>query len=89
MIKSFYPVQFYISPIFIIALGHHTRSYGVVRGMPVRPLGGRHAIVYIRQHMQSDDIRRGKLSSPFESTHDRKTSCVACPNGIWAAHAVD
>ena len=58
----------------IIALGQHTRSDDVGRGMPLSPLdsidGSRrrawHSIIALGQHTWSDDIGRGIPSSPLD-----------------------
>ena len=48
-----------------------------------------HAIIALRQHKRSNDVRRGMTSPPLESTHGRKTSGVACHHHLWAAHTVE
>ena len=69
----------------ITALGQHTRSNDVGRGMPSSPLAAHtvrlrqawHDITALGQHTRSDDVRRGMTSPLLDSTHDRTTSGVA------------
>ena len=48
-----------------------------------------HAIIALGQHTRSNDVRRGITSPPFDSTHSRTTSGVACHHRLWAAHKVE
>ena len=47
-----------------------------------------HAIISLRQHKRSNDVRRGMTSPPLDSTHGRMTSGVACHHRLRAAHTV-
>ena len=46
------------------------------------------AIIALRQHKWSNDIRRGMTSPPLDNTHGRPTSGMACHHRLWAAHTV-
>ena len=63
----------------IMAFIQDTRSNNVGRG---------NAIIAFRMYTRSDDVVHDMLSSPFESTHDRTTSGMACPHGSLAAQMV-
>ena len=81
----------------IIALGQHTRSNDVGRGMPSSPLGSTHGRTtsgvachhHPWQHTLSSDVGRGIPSSPLGRTHGEKTSGVACHHRLWAAHTIE
>ena len=91
MIKSFYPVQFYISPNFahtkgrrrpwhtIIAVGQLTRLDYVRRGMPSWTLGN------------IDGKMTSAVAMPLsllECTHDQTSSGVACHHRPWKAYMI-
>ena len=69
----------------ITALGQHTQSDDVGRGMTSQPLDSTHGqqcrawhdITALGQHTQSDDVGRGMKSPPLDSTHSRTTSGMA------------
>ena len=42
----------------------------------------------LRQHIQSDGIRRGMPSSLLDRIHDRPTLGVACHHVLWPTHTV-
>ena len=63
----------------IMAFIQDTRSNNVGRG---------NAIIAFRMYTRSDDVVHDMLSSPFESTHDRTTSGMACPHGCLEAQMV-
>ena len=48
-----------------------------------------HAIISLGQHTRSNDVGRGIASTPFDSTHDRTTSVMACHNSPWTANTVE
>ena len=48
-----------------------------------------HAIIASGQHTRSNDVWHGMPSSPLDSTHGQKTSCVASHQRVWAAHTFD
>ena len=48
-----------------------------------------HDIIAFGQHTWSNDVGRGITSPPFDSTHGRTTSGVACHHHLWAAHTVE
>ena len=64
----------------IIAIGKHTRSNNVRRGMPLSPLGstngrttwGWHAVTALGLHAWSDDVGLGMTLLPLYSTHGRQ-----------------
>ena len=80
----------------ITALGQHTRSNDVTRGMTSTPLdstnGEQRRVCYVNtnlgQHTQLEDVKRGMTSPPLDSTHGRMTSGVACHHCLWEAHTV-
>ena len=81
----------------IIAIGQHTRSNDVGRGMTSPPLENTHGrqrwawndITALTQHTQSSDVGCGMPSLPFGNTHSRTTSGVACHHHFWAAQTVE
>ena len=81
----------------ITALGQHTRSDDIGRGMPSSPLGSTHGrtmsgcqdITAFGKHTRSNDIRRGMTSPPLDNTHGRTTSGVACHHRLRAAQMVE
>ena len=54
----------------------------------IKPRWAWHAIVFIEQHSQLNEIRRGMLSSPLDRTHDRTMSGVACVHGRWVTQTI-
>ena len=48
-----------------------------------------HDIIALGQHTRSDYVGRGMTSPPFDSTHGRTTSIVACHHRLWAAQTVE
>ena len=48
-----------------------------------------HAIIAFGQHTRSNDVGRGKPSSPLEGKRDRTTLGVACHHRLWEAHTVE
>ena len=81
----------------IIALGQHTRSNDVGRGMPASPLDSTHTverrwawnnITAFGQHTRSKNVGRDMPSPLFDSTFRRTSSGVACHHRRWAAHMV-
>ena len=80
----------------IIALGQHTRSDDVRRGMPALTLGSTHGwtmssvecINSLGKHTRSDYIRRGMQSSPLGNTHSRTTLGVASHHLPWKAYTI-
>ena len=48
-----------------------------------------HDITAIGLHARSDVVGRDISSLPWDSTHGRTTSAVACHHRIWAAHTVE
>ena len=81
----------------ITALGQHTRSDDVGRGMTSPPFDnthGRqrrawHAIIAFGQHTRSNDVGRGMPKSPLGSTLGRTTSGVACNHHHREAHTIE
>ena len=81
----------------IIAVGQHTRSNDVRRGMTSPPLDSIHSrqrrlwhdITALGKHTRSNDVERGITSPPLDSTHGKTTSGVACHHFLWAAHTVE
>ena len=73
MIKSFFPVKFYISLTFAHAVGRRRASY---------------AIITLGQHTRWEDVRRRMTSSPLDNIQDRSTSGVACNYCLWPIHIV-
>ena len=77
----------------ITALGQHTRSDNVRRGMTSPPLystHGRttstwHSIIAFGQHTRSNYVGLGMQTSPLGSTHSQTTSGVACQHRLWTA----
>ena len=49
----------------------------------------RHDLTALGLHTRSNNVRRGMMSPPFESTHNRTTSGVACHQRVWTAHTVE
>ena len=47
-----------------------------------------HAIIAFKQHTRSNDVRRGMLSWPLDSSHGRTTSGVAFHHSPWTANTV-
>ena len=47
-----------------------------------------HAIIALRQHKLSDNVRCGMLSSPLNRIHCRKTSSVAFHHSSWITHTI-
>ena len=47
-----------------------------------------HDITAFGQHTRSNDIGRGMISPPLDSTHGRTTSSVACHHRLWAAQTI-
>ena len=80
----------------ITAVGQHTRSDDVERGMTLPPLGSTHGrqhrawhdITTFGQHTRSNNVGRGMPSSPLDTTHSQTTSSVAFHYHLWAAHTV-
>ena len=80
----------------ITALGQHTRSNDVGRGMTSPSLecthgwttSAWHAIIASRQYTRSNDVRQGMPSSSLCSTHGRTTSGVACHHSPWTVNTV-
>ena len=48
-----------------------------------------HNISALRQHIRSNDVRRGMPSSPLSSTHSRTTSGVAFHHSPWMVNNVE
>ena len=48
-----------------------------------------HDITALGLHARSDDIWRGMISPPLDSTHGQTTSGVACHHRLWTAHMVE
>ena len=69
----------------ITALGQHTWSDDVERGMPSLPLDSTHGrmtwawyvITALGLHAWTDYVGRGMTSLPLDSTHGRTTHCMA------------
>ena len=65
----------------IIALGQHTQSDEIWRGIPSSPLNNIHgqtpqawhAFIAPAKHTRSDDVRQGMLSLPLYRAHDMMT----------------
>ena len=49
----------------------------------------RHDLTALGMHARSKNVRRGMMSPPFESTHNRTTSGVACHKRVWTAQTVE
>ena len=47
-----------------------------------------HEITAFGQHTRSNDIGRGMISPPLDSTHGRTTSSVACHHRLWVAQTI-
>ena len=47
-----------------------------------------HVIIFLGQHIWSDEIRRGFWSLPFDNTHDRMMSGAACHYKPWTAETI-
>ena len=47
------------------------------------------AIIALRQHKWSNDVRRGLTSSTLNNTRGRTTLGVTCHHRIWTAHMVE
>ena len=73
MIKTFFPVKFYIFLSFAHAVGRRRAS---------------HAVITLGQHTRWEDVRRGMTSSPLDNIQDRSTSGVACNYSLWPIHIV-
>ena len=77
----------------ITALGQHTRSNDIERGMTLPPLDNTHgrrtchhrlwAAHMIKQH------RGGMPSPPLDNIHGLTTLGMACHHGPWKAHTVE
>ena len=48
-----------------------------------------HDITAFVQQTRSNDVECGMTSPPFDCTHDRTTSGVACRHHLWAAQTVE
>uniref|UniRef100_A0A494G913 Uncharacterized protein n=1 Tax=Solanum lycopersicum TaxID=4081 RepID=A0A494G913_SOLLC len=72
----------------ITALGQHTRSDYIGRGMTSPPLDSTHRQT-TSGHTRSDYVGRGMTSPPLDSTHSRTTSGVAFHHRLWAAHTIE
>ena len=48
-----------------------------------------HEITALGLHARSNDIWRGMISPPLDSTHGQTTSGVACHHRLWTAHMVE
>ena len=81
----------------IIAIGQHTQSNDVGRGMTSPPLdcthGRQHRACYditaLGKNTRSNDVGRGMPSSPLGSTHGRTTSRMACDHSLWTTNTVN
>ena len=81
----------------ITALGQHTRSNDIERGIPsclwaahtVKRRRAWNEITALGQHTQSDNIGFGMPSLPIGNTDGRTMSGVACHHGSWIAHTVE
>ena len=80
----------------IIAVGQHTRSNDVGRGMISPPLECTHGRTTsgVALHHRPwtahsvGNVGRGMKSPPLDSTHGHTTSCMAFHHRHWAAHTV-
>ena len=81
----------------ITALGKHTRSNDVRRGMKsplwtahtVERCHAWHFIIAYGQQTRSNNVGCGMTSPPLDSTHGRTTSGVTCHHRLWTAHTVE
>ena len=48
-----------------------------------------HDIIAVGQHTRSNDVERGMISPPFDSTHDQTASGVACHHRLLATQTVE
>ena len=80
----------------IIALGQHTRSGNIKRGMPKYHLDNTHGlmtscmayIIDLGQHIRSDEVGYGMASSSLDCTHGPTMLGVACNHGLQNAQMV-
>ena len=80
----------------IIAVGQHTRSNDVGRGMILPPLECTHGRTTsgVALHLRPWTaysvciVGRGMKSWPLDSTHSRTTLGVACHHRLWAAFTI-
>ena len=67
-----------------VACHHHLRAVHTIERRRAW-----HASIALRHHTQSKDVGHGMTSQPFDSTHGRTTSGVACQHRLWSTHTVE